>query len=195
MRIFMTLTMVLLLQGCRRDAAAPHPSAQSEPYPLAITRDAFMEAAHNGDVETVARGLKAGMDSNTTIVEGRTPLMLAAFNGHTRIVEALLKAGAKASSADVFGRTALMYAASGPNADTVRILLRSGAEMNVVDKEEQWTALMFAAAEGQTDVVRLLLDAGADRMLKDKDGDTAENFAIKSNHKDVITLLQAPKAE
>jgi len=154
-----------------------------------------MEAAHNGDAETVARGLKSGMDSNTTVVEGRTPLMLAAFNGHTAIVEALLKAGAKVSSADVFGRTALMYAASGPNADTVRVLLQSGAEMNTTDRGEQWTALMFAAAEGQTEVVRLLLNAGADRTLKDKDGDTAENFAIARNHRDVIALLKEPTAK
>ena len=117
--------------------------------------------------------------------------MFAAFNGHAPVVKTLVDAGADVNAQDITGSTALMFAASGPFTETVQLLLDSGAEINMVDNNEHFSALMWAAAEGQAEAVKLLLKNKADTTLKDIDGDTAESFAAKAGHAEVVAILQA----
>lgn len=149
----------------------------------------FFEAALNGDVNTVTRGLSEGQSPNKADPEARTPLMLAAFNGHEETVCKLLAAGAKVNRVDQLGRTALMFASTGPFPGTVTHLLDSGAEVNLADRGEGWTPLMWAAAEGNTEVVKVLLRAGADKHMKDKDSDTAFDFAKQKGHEETARVL------
>jgi len=103
----------------------------------------------------------------------------------------LLDVGADVNAQDLSGTSALMFASSGPYLETVQLLLDHGAKINMVDTTEHFSALMWAAAEGQAAVVELLLENKADPTLKDVDGDTAESFAAKANHADVVKILQA----
>ena len=52
------------------------------------------------------------------------------------------------------------------------------------------TALMFAARDSTIEMVQVLLDYGADKSIKDNYGKTAYDYAVQSNHKDIISLLE-----
>ena len=83
-----------------------------------------------------------------------------------------------------------MFAATGDNAETVELLLNADAKViNAVDTGEGFTTLMHAAAEGQVEVVKVLLKYNADAAIRDADGDTAQDFARKNQHAEVLRLL------
>ncbi len=179
----------------KAQATQAEEDAESEKDKPRMSRDAFWKAATDGRLEKVREGLDSGIDPNIASPEGRVALQLAAFDGHTDVVKLLLKAGAEVNHRDEFGRSAILYAASGDNRETVQVLIDAGAEVNVVDSGEGFSPLMHAAAEGHLDVVQVLLDASADTTLVDEDGDTAESFARKGGHVEVVKLLQSRQPE
>ena len=162
---------------------------ETSPSPQQITKQRYLQAALNGNFNTVKQAIDNDMDINATNQNENSALMLAAYNGHKKIVDFLLQKGADVNRKDANQRTALIYAASGNNAKTVQSLIDAGADLNHTDKAEQFTALMFAASEGQTEVVEVLLNAGADKSIKDKDGETALDFARKNGHNTTAELL------
>jgi hypothetical protein len=151
----------------------------------------IVQAALDGKIEIIDQALENGFKVDMRDEEGRTILMYAAFNGRTDIIKRLIEAGADVNAQDQTGTTALMFAASGPNPDAVQMLLDHGAKVDTADNNEHWTALMWAGAEGQTEVVKVLLAHHADATIKEADGDTAESFAAKNGHGDVVAILQA----
>ena len=160
----------------------------------AIPQQEIIEAALNGKTAILEKALAEGYQPDTRDPQNRTALMYAAFNGQTQIVKMLIAAGADVNAQEKTGSTALMFASSGPYVETVQLLLDHGAKINTIDTNEHWTALMWAAAEGQADVVKLLLKHKANIALKDVDGDTAESFAAKNGHTEVVRILQAATA-
>ncbi len=52
------------------------------------------------------------------------------------------------------------------------------------------TGLMIASNEGHAKVVKKLLAAGADHATKTKHGETADMFAKRGNHSDIVELLE-----
>lgn len=156
-----------------------------------IPQQEVIEAALYGKIETIEQALTAGYKVDSRDPDGRTALMFAAFNGQTKIVQKLIDAGADVNAQDKIGATALMFASSGPFTETVQLLIDKGAKVNTADNNEHWTALMWAGAEGQADVVKILLKHNADATLKEVDGDTAESFAVKNGHTNVVAILQA----
>lgn len=195
------LSVGLALAGCggapegEEEGAAPPVSESREaaettaPRPE-ISGAAFRDAAFNGNLVTVARGIKQGVEVDAAGEQGRTALMLAAYNGHVQVVQYLLDSGAAVDLRDATDRTALMYAATGPDVETVRTLLDAGADVNATDNEERWTPLMFAAAEGHAQVVQTLLDRGADTGAEDADRETALDFAVNNGHREAVELLR-----
>lgn len=149
----------------------------------------FLEAALQGQLETIRLAIDEKMDVDAADDQGRTALMFASFNGHAPVVQLLLKAGATADRRDAAGRTALLFAATGDNVEAVKLLLDAGAEVNATDSVEGFTALMHAAAEGQLGVVQLLLKHKANPAIADVDGDTARDFATRNGHTGVVQLL------
>ena len=175
-------------EGAKANVKPGDPITKAPARPV-VSPDGFVEAALNGDNDSVVAALAAGQDANYTDEGGRTAMMLAGFNGHTAIVSHLINHGGSVTSKDQIDRTALMYTCTGPNPDTVNLLLSNGAKVNAIDNHEAWTPLMFAAAEGLTDVVKILLDHKADVNMKDVDGDTAGNFAQSRGHKELAAML------
>ena len=198
------LLLLLWTTGCKNSSGSSSKgSAASETDTVPVNQteqtavplpgmpvETVLEAALNGNVETVRKALESGFDPNTTDPELHTALMLAAYNGHTEILELLLEQGAEVDYLDGMDRTALMYASTGPFVESVKRLLEAGANPNLVDNEEHFSALMFAAAEGQAEVVKTLLEHGADRSLKDVDGDTAYDFAMSNGHTAVAEMVK-----
>ena len=75
-----------------------------------LHRTNFVESAEDGDLETVSRYLKLGIDANTKDSKEATALMGATLNGHKKIVELLLQHKADPSIKDQNGFSALDYA-------------------------------------------------------------------------------------
>jgi ankyrin repeat protein len=198
--IIATVTAFMLLAGCqhapnsgekRGTDSEEQESATGAPIlDPAISGEALLQAALDGNGEEVSRLLAAGTTADATDQEGHTPLMLAAFNGHSSIVLELINHGAEVDRREFLGRTALLYASTGPFPETVKILLDNGAEPNIVDSGEHFSPLMHAAAEGNLDVVKILLEYGADPDLRDVDEDNAENFARQAGHLEVANYLR-----
>jgi len=70
-------------------------------------------------------------------------------------------------------------------------LLRHGADPNVIPKDDSSaTALIAAAVEGHQEVVKLLLRFGADATIKDSKGMTAQMWADKQHHTEIVDLLK-----
>lgn len=166
--------------------------AQSTNKVATVSQQEMIEAALNGKVAVIDKGLEQKFDVNRTDPEKRTVLMFAAFNGQTAIVKKLIAAGADVNAQDKIGTSPLMFAASAPNGTAaMQALIDAGAKINMVDNNEHFSALMWAAAEGQAENVKLLLKHKADTTLQDVDGDTAESFAAKAKHYDVVRVLKA----
>lgn len=73
--------------------------------------------------------------------------------------------------------------------EIVKFLLDEGY-CDVNDTSVEMTALMFAARDSTPEMVQLLLDYGADKSIKDPDGKTAYDYAVKSDNKDIIAILE-----
>jgi len=67
---------------------------------------------------------------------------------------------------------------------------KRGAEINA-RTENGSTALFFAARFGHIEVIKLLLKNKADPTLANENGDTAIDWALKSDSTDIADLLRA----
>jgi hypothetical protein len=73
----------------------------------------LLQAAEEGDAESITVLLQAGAKVNGPSPDGETPLVVAARSGNPAAVEVLLQAGADVNAKDNYGEDALKYAALG----------------------------------------------------------------------------------
>ena len=163
-------------------------------------------AAFGNDTETLRMMIDAGVDVNAADLPGLTPLMMAAgWNGNLRAVELLLGKGANvnAVSAPVMGLpskngpsefgklTALLMAAPFGPPELIRKLIDAGADVNAADVRGM-TPLMLAIATDRQDpaVIKMLLDHGADARIKSKLGESAADWASRTNLPTAMGLLK-----
>jgi hypothetical protein len=133
---------------------------------------ALLEYAARGDLEGIARSLRAGADVNynpsmsppsPSAVLGRaeTPLINAARGGHTAAVRVLLQRGALANVRTI-DETPLHIAAKRGHTEIVSMLLEAGASVNArVGLWGNEDAMIAAAAYGHGHVVSVLYRGGA----------------------------------
>jgi len=76
------------------------------------------------------------------------------------------------------------------NYEIVKLLVENGANVNYQDKYIKSTPLIDAVNSDEKIIVNYLIEHGADKTKKDKSGKTALDYAIKSNNKELIQLLQ-----
>ena len=80
-----------------------------------------------GDIETVKSLIEQGVDPNTVIVHGLTPLMIASYIGHINIAETLIHHGAKVNMVDDIQHwTALDWAEINEDHDMISLLQQYG---------------------------------------------------------------------
>jgi ankyrin repeat protein len=129
----------------------------------ACTRDSsqdFVTAAKTGDLETVIRLLKDGVDVDATDSKHRaTALMWAAHEGHPEIVKVLIEKGAAIDARNPTGETALWFSAQKGKIEALKILHENGADSNVIGERGE-TALDVARKNGHQDIVDYLRQAG-----------------------------------
>jgi ankyrin repeat protein len=143
-------------------------------------------AAIRGNLPAVRALLKSGVDVDTDLFEGFTPLHCAARQGHTPVVKALIEAGADVEMRDVNGITSLHWAASEGHASVITELIKAGADVNGTD-DHGLVPLHYAVHFGDEDYVALLLAHGADVHKADDVGMTPMEFA---EHEKIIEMLK-----
>ena len=157
---------------------------------------AVVEAAMQGNHDTVRALLKEGADVNTAQADGMTALHWAAQKNDVDLAKMLLYAGANVKATTrIGGYTPLLVAAKLGHAQVIDALLASGADPNGRTMNGT-TPLMFAAQAGNLAAVQALLDKGADVNAKEKvKGETALTFAAAYGRADVVRLLTAKGAD
>ncbi|MFD4138209.1 ankyrin repeat domain-containing protein [Streptomyces sp. NPDC058572] len=109
------------------------------------------DLARQGETETLAAYLDAGVPADLTNDRGDTLVMLAAYHGHAATVKALLARGAEPDRANDRGQTPLAGAVFKGEGDVIRALLDGGADPQAGTPSAADTARMF----GKTDLLEL----------------------------------------
>ena len=117
---------------------------------------ALVEAAFDGDVETVQQQLEQGYSVESVDGKKQTALSEAALQGHDDIVTILLTAGADPSAQCKKGRTPLYRAAFHSRLSTMLLLLEAGADPQIADTSGQWPANVCEG--GHADAAKELLE-------------------------------------
>ncbi|NBM18705.1 ankyrin repeat domain-containing protein [Streptomyces sp. GC420] len=107
----------------------------------------IFDLARQGDAQTLAAYVDAGVPVNLTNDKGDTLVMLAAYHGHTEAVRALLARGADANRANDRGQTPLAGAVFKGEDGVVRELLAGGADPSAGTPSALDTARMFEKNE------------------------------------------------
>jgi uncharacterized protein len=128
----------------------------------------LVQAARNGETETVKRLIAQGANVNTVHrITGWTPLTAASHWAHPETVGVLLRAGANPNARDLHGGTPLFKAVTlGPYTDKNELLQRKAA------------------------VVKLLLAGGADPQQRDQLGDTPWEVAVFSKFDPIVQVFE-----
>ncbi|MDK1476196.1 ankyrin repeat domain-containing protein [Streptomyces sp. 549] len=105
------------------------------------------DLARQGDTDTLAAYVDAGVPPNLTNDSGDTLVMLAAYHGHPASVRALLARGADPDRANDRGQTPLAGAVFKGETEVVRALVDGGADPAAGTPSAVDTARMFAKTE------------------------------------------------
>lgn len=157
---------------------------------ITATAEEIVEAAKNGDLETVKEILAQDpLKLNALDEEKYTPLHWACMRAHWDVTQYLIEQGAVLNIQGGDGGTPLNWAAHHDNVEIVQLMIRKGAKLNVRNK---WgmTELHTAIWRGNIHVVEYLFDQGSDPLIKTNEGWTAMHYAFRSGHDDVIELLE-----
>lgn len=117
-----------------------------DPEVLQLAAKVF-DLARQGDTDTVAAYVDAGVPVNLSNDRGDTLLMLAAYHGHVATVAALLERGADAARSNDKGQTPIAGAVFKNEAAVVRTLLAAGADPAAGQPSAIDTARMFGRGE------------------------------------------------
>ncbi|XP_005810541.1 ankyrin repeat, SAM and basic leucine zipper domain-containing protein 1 [Xiphophorus maculatus] len=152
------------------------------------------KAISEGDTDTVKQLLNNGLDVETRLGFGWTPLMYAVSVANCNLARLLLDRGASANfSKDCW--TVLMASCTASSSEDkiahcIELLLSRSADPNMVDRS-QMTCLMLAARDGLCKVINLLVSHGAEINVQDSKGYTALSIAVQyGKEQAVLKLLQ-----
>lgn len=147
-----------------------------------------LDLARQGDADSLAPMLTAGMPVNLADAKQNTLLMLASYHGHEETVALLLKQGARVDQRNDRQQTPLGGVAFKGYATIAHQLLTAGAQVDA-DQGNGMTPLMFARMFGRHDVAAVLEQAGADRAARSKRGFSINQLAVLGRF---LRLLMAP---
>ncbi|XP_051204008.1 uncharacterized protein [Lolium perenne] len=163
-------------------------------------RRAFLQAAMDGDLDTLARmaaELKSGTGPGAAGVWascGQTALHLAAANGRLRVCRYLVQdLGFPVDAPDSHCDTPLVLAATHGHTKTAAYLLECGADPHAKDSHGE-TVLHWAASNGDLELAKLLLEKGAGPGATNARGTPLHNAAARA-HPEVVALLLSHGAD
>ena len=171
--------------------------------PLSLTAPAFVAAADTRLVDAVVQQdrkavqglIKEGVDVNSPLGDGSTPLAWAVHRNDPETVGLLLQARADVNLADDHGVTPLALACENAEAGMVDKLLAAGATADPSQRNGV-TPLMIAAQTGNVAIVKALLARGANaNHVAVKTRQTPLMWAVADQRIDAIKLLLDAKAD
>lgn len=151
-------------------------------------------AAHSGNSMLAEALLAGGAENNPQAsIEHRlwTPIHYAAKFGYTEIVEILINSGVDKETKTGFGLTPLLVGAEFGKVNVVKLMLKLGADKDAqtIADNHHMNALDYAAVGNFKDLAITLLQAGINRNHKTNNDLTALDFAIQSDHGEIVSLL------
>ncbi|KAJ0069757.1 hypothetical protein NL108_013307, partial [Boleophthalmus pectinirostris] len=152
------------------------------------------KAISKGDVETVEQLLDNGLDVDSILDYGWTPLMCAVSGGNPELTKMLLDRGASANfSKDNWTVLMACCTASVPEekvCSCLELLLSRNVDPNIVDRSHM-SCLMLASRSSYSKVINLLVSHGASVNAQDLNGYTALCYAVQYGREEsVLKLLQ-----
>ena len=159
---------------------------------------AMIVAAEKGDLEGIAKAMRAGGSIATKDSRGRNALLAATYGNHVAAALFLMAAGSDVNAKDSQENSAFLLAAAEGYTDIVKLTLRSGADVKSTNRYGG-TALIPAAHHGHVNVVRELLMTPIPVDHVNKLGWTALLEAIVlgnggAGHTEIVKMLVAAKA-
>lgn len=149
MRYMMLFVVMGMLTGCQQQTDITKEDVTS----MSLS---FIQAAENGDTDTVLQGIKDGTDINTRDAQGRTAILAAAHGNKVDTVKALIEAGADINLQDDRLDNPLLYAGAEGMLEIVKVLIDAGADPAITNRYGG-TALIPASEHGYVEVVKELL--------------------------------------
>ncbi|WP_353943894.1 ankyrin repeat domain-containing protein [Streptomyces sp. HUAS MG91] len=116
----------------------------------------LLDAAAQGDTESVRTALAAGADPGTRDAHRRTPLLLAALHDHVPAAEALVAAGADPNAQDDRSDSPWLVTGVTGSVAMMRALLPAGPDLKVINRFGG-ISLIPASERGHVDYVRAVL--------------------------------------
>lgn len=116
----------------------------------------MIAAAEKGDLEGIAKAMKAGGSIAAKDKSGRNALLAATYGNHVPAALFLMAAGSDVNAKDNQQNSSFLLAASEGYLDIVKLCLRSGADVKSTN-QYGGTALIPAAHHGHVAVVKELL--------------------------------------
>jgi ankyrin repeat protein len=151
-------------------------------------RPALVDAARNGDQDSLRALLQKKVDVNAAEADGSTALHWASYRDDLESAGLLIGAGAKVNATTDLGVTPLWAASQNGSAAMVRRLLEAGANPNAALVAGE-TPLMVAARSGYPEIVEQLLARRANANVRGARGQTALMWAAAQKHPDVVQVL------
>jgi ankyrin repeat protein len=149
------IKVAVLLLACSAQAQVPPSDAEAARY------GGLHAAAHEGDIDAIAKQARAGADLNVRDRHGRTPLHVACHARQRAAIRALASAGADLHLLENDRYDCVTIAAVADDEETLRLLLSLGASAKLTTSRYDGTALIAAAHLGHDGAVRQLIAAGA----------------------------------
>ncbi len=142
--VFVWFVQILLLMACSRPI-------QEETMP----NRGLIEAAEKGDLETLKRLIKAGVDLNQQDERGRTAALAATHARQTEAVRLLIEAGADINQRDQRSDNVLLYAGAEGILPIVELAIEAGADTRLTNRYGG-IAIIPAAERGHVEIVEFL---------------------------------------
>ena len=156
----------------------------------ATGNELLLDAARQGNIDTLKSLLGKGVDVNSARGDGVTALTEAIFyQADHKVIDLLIDAGADVTVRDDYGVGLLHLACTNHDAGLVQKLLAGGADPGHA-KITGETPLMTCANSGTVEGVSALLAHGADvNASENKEDQNALMWAAAEGHDDIVNLL------
>ena len=117
----------------------------------------LLQAAQQGETDTVASLIQDNANSNAQDSEGRTALMIAVYNNDAATTKVLLDAGADVDLQDNMKNNPFLYAGAEGYLEILKLTIAANADPTITNRYGG-TALIPAAERGHLDVIEELLN-------------------------------------
>lgn len=158
--------------------------------PVLHNQPPIVQAAYQGDIESVNALLKNGADPDTQNAIGWTALMFGAADNNINLVNLMLEYGANVNIENVYGRTALCFCARYGFDKIAKILIENKAIVNALNDHTGMPPLFIAIEHGHKSMVRILMENGADYSLTNRDNLSPLEFAQQCKQYDIAKFIR-----